>query len=352
MNMKKIWGMLLAIVPLMANAQVDEFEEAYRAFRQQAVKKYGDFRRQCNEEYAEFTENAWRRFNGYPPKLPPIKDKPIPPMPYDGGKDGIKDKQLPYLDIVPITPPVPQPKPIEPIKEQPQPVDERFTFHFYGTEGRVRLSDEHRFTLNASAESEVANAWRLLSGGEYDNVIRDCLELRIRHGLCDWGYLQMLQELGYQFFGTNTNEATLLTAYLYCQSGYKMRIGRGTGGRIYLMVATRHSIYDRSYFRIDSEDYYPLDCQEGNLYICQASFPQEQPLSLWITQETNLAENRTEARALMSELYPQVTDHVTSDYILLNNQRFTVCDPTYIGAPIGATMPDMDNAGAKVILLE
>ena len=95
-----------------------------------------------------------------------------------------------------------------------------------------------------------------------------------------------------------------------------------------------------------------MDCQEGNLYICQASFPQEQPLSLWITQETNLAENRTEARALMSELYPQVTDHVTGDYILLNNQRFTVCDPTYIGAPIGATMPDMDNAGAKVILLE
>lgn len=46
------------------------------------------------------------------------------------------------------------------------------------------------------------------------------------------------------------------------------------------------------------------------------------------------------------------TNHVTGDYILLNNQRFTVCDPTYIGAPIGATMPDMDNAGAKVILLE
>ena len=46
------------------------------------------------------------------------------------------------------------------------------------------------------------------------------------------------------------------------------------------------------------------------------------------------------------------TEHITGDYILLNGQRFTVCDPTYIGAPVGATMPDMDNSGAKIILLE
>jgi hypothetical protein len=31
---------------------------------------------------------------------------------------------------------------------------------------------------------------------------------------------------------------------------------------------------------------------------------------------------------------------------------YLICDPTYIGAPVGATMSDMDNATAKVILLE
>ena len=44
-------------------------------------------------------------------------------------------------------------------------------------------------------------------------------------------------------------------------------------------------------------------------------------------------------------------DSVNGDYIQLNGRHFTVCDPTYIGAPIGATMPDMDNKTAKVILL-
>lgn len=46
------------------------------------------------------------------------------------------------------------------------------------------------------------------------------------------------------------------------------------------------------------------------------------------------------------------SEPITGDYISLNNQKFIVCDPTYIGAPVGATMPDMDNGSAKVILLE
>ena len=44
------------------------------------------------------------------------------------------------------------------------------------------------------------------------------------------------------------------------------------------------------------------------------------------------------------------TDNVIGDYISLNNQKYVVCAPTYIGAPVGATMPEMDNSKAKVIL--
>jgi len=43
---------------------------------------------------------------------------------------------------------------------------------------------------------------------------------------------------------------------------------------------------------------------------------------------------------------------VKGDYILLNGSKFVVCDPTYIGAPAGLTMPNMDNQSANVIILE
>jgi hypothetical protein len=46
------------------------------------------------------------------------------------------------------------------------------------------------------------------------------------------------------------------------------------------------------------------------------------------------------------------TEHVSGDYIQINGSRFVVCDPTYIGASVGHTMPDMDNATAKVIVLQ
>lgn len=468
----------------------DTYKEEFTSFQRQSEEEYNNFRSQCNEKYAEFVEKTWRLFYGLLPKMLPIKDKPVPPMPYnDNEGKGIRDKVLPYIDIVPIAPPSPQPQPIAPIKEQPQPINELFNVSFYGTKGKVRLDDKHRFALSDCSEVSIARAWRWLSeSGRFDNVINDCLQLRMRHGLCDWGYLQMLQKLGEQFCGANTNEATLLTAYIYCQSGYKMRLGRGKSGQLYLMVASRHDIYDVSYFCIDGEDYYPMNCKEKELFICEVTFPKEQPLSLWIAQETKLAEKLTESRTLQSKryaearvtlysnknlidfyndyptsqvgddfmtrwamyantpltreikesLYPPLrnaiqgksqheaanvllnfiqtafvyeyddkvwgndraffaeeslyypycdcedrsilfsrlmrdllgvdvvlvyypghlatavcfTEQVTGDYILLNGRRFTVCDPTYIGAPVGATMPNMDNQGARVILLK
>ena len=45
-------------------------------------------------------------------------------------------------------------------------------------------------------------------------------------------------------------------------------------------------------------------------------------------------------------------DDVPGDYISYEGEKFTVCDPTYIGARVGRTMPDMDNAEAEIILLD
>jgi hypothetical protein len=42
---------------------------------------------------------------------------------------------------------------------------------------------------------------------------------------------------------------------------------------------------------------------------------------------------------------------VAGDYVMVGNKKYVIADPTYIGAPLGKTMPNMDNAKAKVILL-
>ena len=46
------------------------------------------------------------------------------------------------------------------------------------------------------------------------------------------------------------------------------------------------------------------------------------------------------------------TEDVKGDYIQINGKKFVICDPTYIGAPVGMSMPGMDNKTANLILLE
>ncbi|MBQ9473829.1 MAG: hypothetical protein IJU81_05410 [Bacteroidales bacterium] len=44
-------------------------------------------------------------------------------------------------------------------------------------------------------------------------------------------------------------------------------------------------------------------------------------------------------------------DEVQGDYFTLDGRRYTVCDPTYIGANIGETMPQFRNVEAKLVKL-
>lgn len=42
-------------------------------------------------------------------------------------------------------------------------------------------------------------------------------------------------------------------------------------------------------------------------------------------------------------------ENVTGDYLMVNGDKYTVCDPTYIGAAIGMTMPQFKSVAAKVL---
>ena len=46
------------------------------------------------------------------------------------------------------------------------------------------------------------------------------------------------------------------------------------------------------------------------------------------------------------------TDEVNGDYIMYDNKKFVVCDPTYILSSVGETMPSMKDKETVVILLD
>ena len=484
--------LLLFVGTAFSQTDFDKFkqkqQEQQQKFSQQYHNEYNAFRKRINDEYADFVERIWneyKAFNG----VPVPKEAPIPPiiMPIEDKKKPIDETPIVIEEVVEPIKTEPQPEPIKPIK--PKPVREpKVTVSFYGTDMQILLDSNKRFTLSNTKESVVADVWRLLSDGRFDTAIADCLALREKHQLSDWAYLQLLQKVGTEVYGKSCNEATLMTAYFYCQSGYKMRLAK-TDSQVVMLFATKHQIFDHPYFTLDGDtDYfYALDKDIDGLQICQASFPQEKSLSLYarnnpiLEVQATVAKNReakgsglvfetkseqhlldyyaTYPSSMLNDnpmtrwamyantplsqvaketLYPQLIhameeltktqkvivlldwvqtafeyeyddkvwgedraffadeslyypycdcedrsilftrmvrdlvglpcilvyypghlstaicfdEPVAGDYISLDNKKFTICDPTYINAPIGATMPNMDNKTAKVILLE
>ncbi len=297
---------VMCLTSTFLSAQDNDAQKAYEAFRNQAVQEYEDFRKKANAEYAEFVKQAWKEYEQEAKRQKP-KDDMVPPVVIkeEDKKKPIEDNKQNVVEVVPAIDTAPQPVPPAPIKENPVPFGHKKTFKFYGTEGAVRWNAGMMFALDGADEKSVAKGWTVLSSAEYDNLIRDCLTLRIQHNLCDWAYLQMLHEMAESACGVGTNEATLLMAYVYCQSGYKMRLAN-SGGRLCMLYASKHGIYDKGYFVLDDENFYPFGETDMRLSICEASFPQEQSMSLLIPQSPDFVWESGDTRTLKSERYPDM----------------------------------------------
>ncbi len=492
---KTILLLILSTLPAFAVHAQDSFNEyrkrVHQEFRQHKEKVEQDFeayRKKVNADFAEYMRKAWVRVNPKPKVPQPKDDKPVPPIIFDKEKDStpIKDNTKPIKELIPTPKPEPQPEPIAPIEEKEQD-NNRYKLTYMGNNMQVRIPQEYRFTLCNTSENTIANAWKDLSESSFDNTLVDLLELRKAYKLCDWAYLNLLKTFSYSLLGEKSNEAVLLTAYLYTQSGYMMRLAQ-SGSRLCMLFGSKFTLFNRPFYELDGYYYYNMDGNENSLSICNIKFPKEQALSLYITQEQIMPRANTSARTLQSKGYPSMrftvhtnkhlidfynnypngkigsnvctswavyantplnsqtrdefypalqnvlndksqaealnmllnfvqtsltyeyddkvwgcdraffseetlhypyadcedrailftrlvrdllhlkaalvyypghlasaikvtVPNIKGDYLIINGERYLVCDPTYINAPIGMTMPGMDNSKAKVVQL-
>ena len=298
----------------------DPMRAAYEQFKQQARTDYENFRDKANKEYAEFMKQAWKEFHAMPAIPQPVEKEKPPVVIEEEKKKPIEDKPLPIEEeVVTIPAPEPQPVPVAPIKEQPVVEEESVSFTVFGSSMKVRFDSSERFQLKDCSEQTLSDAWKRLSGKAYNNTIRDCLELRIRRQLSDWAYLKMLDSFCKACLG-NSNEAVLLMAYIYCQSGYRMRIGT-INEQLYLLYASQHIVYQKAYYTLDNDYYYIYDNSVTSLRICNIAFPKEKSLSFYIPQAQQFDYAPSELRHLKSRRYSDmdITSQVNKNVIAFCN---------------------------------
>lgn len=306
--MKRYYILLLGLCMMSSiQAQDNDPRKAFDRFAQRSKQKFDDFRSRANEQYAEAMKRAWERFNAQP-AVPRPKDETVPPvvLPEEDRNKPIETRPVPIKDVVTPPTPAPQPEPVSPVEERPQPKDQTVGFVYCGTKLEVRMNASSRPRLSSCDNDALAAAWsRLAKDDALNNTLRDCLDLRQELQLCDWAYLNMIHALAQKAFG-ESNEATLLTAYLYCQSGYQMRLARNSE-RVVLLFASNHAIYNSGYYRLENTNFYPFGGEEPLLEICDAKFPKEQPMSLLIPRAQQLAQQPSTPRTLTSKRYDDIS---------------------------------------------
>lgn len=285
---------LTLIISNVCHAQT--LEESYNSFKQKVHGDYQSFKEECNKQYIDFLRKSWEWYESKSPMLLPKEESPVPPRPYIGESGPIISTQP--IEVKPIDN-NPQPKPLEPIKEVTNPDEEYFSLNFYGQKCNVRLPSLANLRLNDCQPNSIATGWESLCNEEMNNAIRDCLETRIRYNLCDWAYLLFIDALCHEFC-ENDNTATLLTAFIYCQSGYQMRLAVD-GTKLLLLYGSRHQIYNKGYFNVDGLNFYPLGEPANSISICNAVFEGETPMSLIIDKEQLLGTDMSVNRIITSE---------------------------------------------------
>ena len=353
--MKKLMAfMLLALVCTTASAQItqkdkddffgkedkDDFfgkgtkedffsnnDPGFAAERQKMYENYNKFRKEALKNYSDFVRKAWKDYKANAAIDAPKDDMIKPQMAPDSeertaswfikvfGREKKKDTKktkpkskaaerkpevLKVETVIKAEPVIPQPEPQIPAEPRAEKANNYMTFSVFGTECKVRIGENCRYKLPNASTAAVADAIEnVFPGQQFENLLYDCLQERKRHDFSDWAYYQMLLALTRQFYG-DSNEAVLCQAFLYSQSGYKMRLAH-TSQKLYMLAATRHFIFNKQFYVLNGENYFLLsDNKVDQLGICEASFPKESSLSLQITASQQFAENPTMQRTITS----------------------------------------------------
>lgn len=177
-----------------------------------------------------------------------------------------------------------------------------FPFEYFGTEMKVRIDERGRVNIGKLSPNRVADVLARFSGGIYNNLLYDCIQLRNTHNLNDWAYFEMLQTICNDFCGIDSNEATLLVGFLAYQSGYSIRFATDTSKkRLYLLMQSKHVIYGHPFYegKNPDEKFYIFGADiPSNILMCGAEFPKEQGLSFFINSPMLLDENPTPVREI------------------------------------------------------
>ena len=326
--MKKFFLLLLSfVVVLELSSQNNEFKEfmqrqraEYRQFVADRQAEYDAYRKKQNEQYAEFLRSRWEIAETHAADTI-VKIKEVKPVVYeelesDSGYVEAVNNQIAVTNAVAFIPKAESsPKPIAPVQAKDDGNSKQVLLSYYGAPIRIKFPNTDTLRLRSLSEEGIAQLWKTMSEGQYDITIKSFLDARNNSKLCDWAYLDVIEQVTQKNYG-KTNEAVLMQTYIMSQSGYRVRMAMSEK-QLYMLVASKYDIYGLKYIKLDNTKFYIIGKSgQEKLKICSAKFDNEESVSLQMKNLPRLSSDATPMRSFTSK--KGVTVKVSCNQNLLN----------------------------------
>ncbi len=303
-------ALLLAIGTVYAQTPQEEYEAwkkqamgDYGRFRQQQIDEYQNFRKKANEEYAEFVRSAWATVGKKPPEQREKEPKPPQPIVAPKQEEPRQPEPIPYKEIVPL--PDVSPVPDVPIPVPQNPVGTTLHIRYFGMDVQVRKPQRAPIQLLSTKPDDIAQAWLAMSNGNCEELLADCLGIKNKLQLNDWGYILLLQRVAAGVAGEK--EAPLMMHWLLAQSGYSSRLAETKKGRLEILLSFDVKVFEYAYVDLDGTFFFLLDDSgddSDEIDVLDHSFPNEHTASLRMLTHPRLAHQSCPQRTFRSQMPP------------------------------------------------
>ena len=245
----------------------EDLIERFLKERERMEKSFQSYVDSIYLKFAEHIASSWELFKVEPPLVRTAKPKPeeMPVfVPDDSTTAGTTVISETPVDTVMI-----ETTPVDTVKTEPAirkddmqsmngEIEKTSAINFFGTPVTFIPFKGYETKLDGINEKQVSDYLSKLVKNDHSAFIDDLNKKKTSMGLGHWGFYQLLIAWAdFQFHKQQNNEKIIALVYLMTKAGYKVKIGRANNQLVVLM-AFRHTIYDKSYQQDGADRYYVL----------------------------------------------------------------------------------------------
>jgi hypothetical protein len=240
-----------------ARAQAQENEE-FEKWLKKEEEKLQQFKDERDREFTEFLKREWQQVRAFQGLVPDETPKPLKMPVYQPPTKPVRDTASVPVRLKEL-PPVPEEQPLAEQSVRASPAPEPMASYrtrevrFFERPVALVIEREPNVQLLRTVNKEsISQFWSALSRWNYEPTLKDAQRQRAEMRLNDWGYAQLLYELGKAMFNHSHNEAVLFTWFMLVKSGFDARVGYRED-TVYLLVPSNNSLYHVAYFCLGDE---------------------------------------------------------------------------------------------------